>query len=94
MSDPGAGDDPVLAQRARIAKLADQGQRVGYLLIGVAVGVFVYGAVAGFGGTTTTIIVGAMVLSCFTLAPAIVAGYAVKAAEREDREQGRGTGET
>jgi hypothetical protein len=39
-------------------------------------------------GWVTVIVVSMLIGSAF-LAPAIVAGYAVKAAEREDREQGR-----
>jgi hypothetical protein len=35
------------------------------------------------------VIVGALAAGSLTLAPAIVFGYAVKAAEREDRESGR-----
>jgi cyanate permease len=75
-------DDPVLAKRARAARLAEVGQRVGYLLLLVAVAAFVVGAVQGFNDVTTTVVT-------LALAAAIVLGYAVKAAEREDREQGR-----
>lgn len=87
--DPAGPTDPVLAKRAQIARWAEIGQRVGYLLIGLAVGVFVVGAIAGFRDSTVVLVVAALALSCVTLAPAIVAGYAVKAAEREDREHGR-----
>jgi hypothetical protein len=34
------------------------------------------------------VIVAALVLGSITLLPAIILGYAVKAAEREDRERG------
>jgi len=49
----------------------------------------VIGFFAGFTGTTVTVIVVTMAAGSVLLAPAIVASYAVKAAEREDREQGR-----
>jgi hypothetical protein len=81
--------DPIRERRARIAKLVEVGQRVGYGLFGVAVVTFVIGFVVGFGGTTVTIVVASLVVGSFVLAPAIVFGYAVKAAEREDREAGR-----
>ena len=82
-------DDPVLAKRRRIAGLVALGQRLGYALFGVAVVLFVVGLVAGFGGAVTGGIVAAIVVGSLVLAPAIVFGYAVRAAEREDREQGR-----
>lgn len=82
-------DDPVLARRARAARLAGAGQRVGYGLLLVAVAAFVVGAVRGFDGTTTTVVTVAMAAMTVVLAPAIVLGYAVRAAEREDRERGR-----
>jgi hypothetical protein len=88
-ADPTAdpSTDPVLARRARIARAAELGQRGGYLLFGVAVVVFVIGFATGFPGPAVGIIVGAMLVGSILLAPAIVAGYAVKAAEREEREQ-------
>jgi ABC-type transport system involved in cytochrome bd biosynthesis fused ATPase/permease subunit len=81
--------DPVRAKRAQAARLAELGQRVGYGLLLVAVIAFVVGAVRGFSGVTTAIVTVALLAMTVVLAPAIVLGYAVKAAEREDREQGR-----
>lgn len=88
---PPAESDPVLARRRRIAGLVRSGQRVGYSLFGVAVVLFFVGLVVGFGGVVTPGIVGSIVVGSIVLAPAIVFGYAVKAAEREDREHGRST---
>jgi hypothetical protein len=87
MTSPSA--DPIRERRARIAKLVEVGQRVGYGLFGLAVVAFVIGFVVGFGGATVTIVVTSLVVGSLVLAPAIVFGYAVKAAEREDREAGR-----
>lgn len=84
-------DDPVLDRRRRIAALVRTGQRVGYGLFGLAIVLFAVGLVVGFGGAVTPGIVASIVLGSIVLAPAIVFGYAVKAAEREDREQGRTT---
>lgn len=81
-----AEPDPVLARRARIAQLASLGQRTGYLLYGAALVVFFYGLVAGFSDRVSTLIVGALVLGSVLLAPAIIAGYAVRAADRADRD--------
>jgi len=81
--------DPVRARRARIARFTDMGQRVGYGCFGAAVVGFIVGEAAGFSGAVVAVVVAALVAGCIVLAPAIVLGYAVKAAEREDREQGR-----
>lgn len=87
---PGDGD-PVLDRRRRIAQLVRTGQRVGYGLFGAAIALFVVGLFVGFGGVITPGIVASIVAGSTVLAPAIVFGYAVKAAEREDRQHGRPT---
>jgi len=81
--------DPVLARRARIARLAELGQRTGYGLFGLAIIVFIVGFVAGYSDLLVVVIVASLGVGSAVLAPAIVFGYAVKAAEREDRELGR-----
>jgi hypothetical protein len=80
--------DPVRAKRARIARWVSRGQRVGYGLFLVASILFVAGFAVGFDGWVGTTIIACLVVGSLVLAPAIVFGYAVKAAEREDREQG------
>ena len=80
--------DPTLAKRARIARLVEVGQRVGYALFGVAIVAFVVGFFAGFDGLVRTTIVACIVVGSLILAPAIVFGYGVKAAERDDRARG------
>jgi hypothetical protein len=81
-------DDPVRARRARIAHWALLANRIGYLLFGVAVALFIAAFVVGFTGPLVAAIIGALVLGSLLLAPAIVVGYAVKAAEKEDRARG------
>ena len=81
----------MLERRRRIAGLVRTGQRVGYGLFGLAIALFVVGLVVGFGGAVTPGIVASIVVGSIVLAPAIVFGYAVKAAEREDRAEGRTT---
>jgi hypothetical protein len=85
-------EDPVLVRRARIARLVEVGQRMGYGLFGLALLLFVVGAVTGFTGALTGGIVACLLVGSAVLAPAIVFGYAVKAAEREDREAGLARG--
>jgi hypothetical protein len=90
-TDPGGGgpaDDPVRVRRAQLQRVATMGQRVGYLFFAVAMVAFFYGFFVDFGAGVVRVIVGAMVIGSISLAPAIVLGYAVKAAERDDVEQG------
>lgn len=79
-------DDPVLAKRRRIERWVNLGQRVGYALFGIAVVAFVVGFVVGLEDWLVTVIVACIVVGSIVLAPAIVFGYAVRAADRADRE--------
>ena len=89
MNDAPNADDPIRMRRARIARAATMAQRVGYALFGVAIAMFFVGFFAGFTNGIVTTIVALMIAGSTLLAPAIITGYAVKAAEREDREHGR-----
>jgi hypothetical protein len=82
-------EDPVLARRARIARLTDLGQKMGYALFGIAIVFFVVGFVIGYSSLLVTIIIASLLVGSLVLAPSIVFSYAVRAAEREDRELGR-----
>lgn len=81
--------DPVRARRARFARVAALGQRTGYAAFAVAVIAFTVGATTGLTDAVVAVVIAALVVGSLLLAPAIVLGYAVRAAEREDREQGR-----
>lgn len=81
--------DPVRARRAQIARIVALASRVGYSAIAVAVVAFFVGIATGPSPLTSGIVIAGLALATVTLAPAIVFGYAVKAAEREDREAGR-----
>lgn len=81
--------DPVRARRKKMAKYILIANRVGYLLFAVAVATFVIGFAVGFSGAVAAIVTVCLVLGSILLAPAIVMGYGIKAAEREDRESGR-----
>ena len=92
MTDPAAdaaSTDPVRQRRAQVARLVSLGQRLGYSLFGIAVVAFIVGFAAGFTDPVVLIIEVCLLVGSIVLAPAIVFGYAVKAAERDDREHGR-----
>ncbi|HVM08601.1 MAG TPA: hypothetical protein VM345_09070 [Acidimicrobiales bacterium] len=78
--------DPVLERRAQMAKLASAGRGFGWICILAAVIAFVLGLIFGFDPWGTVVVV-ALLACTVTLAPAIVLGYAVKAAERDDRDR-------
>jgi hypothetical protein len=81
-------DDPVRAKRARIEKASKLGQRVGYVLYLVAVVAFFIGFATGYSTALIVVIVAGLGVGSAFLLPSIIFGYAVKAAEREDRERG------
>jgi hypothetical protein len=81
-------DDPVRLRRARIGRLAGTGRRLGYGLLGVAVVAFFFGAVTGFTSAVVVVVVASLAAGSAVLLPAIVVGYGVRAAEREDRQRG------
>jgi hypothetical protein len=85
----GGCDDAVLARRARFARAASVGQRAGYGAFGVAVVAFAAGALWEFTTAVVAVVTAALVVGSLLLAPAIILGYAVRAAERDDREHGR-----
>ena len=80
------GPDPVLERRALIARWVSLGQRTGYSLFGLACVAFFAGFGLGFRGWVVDVTVAALVGGSVILAPAIVFGYGVKAADRADRE--------
>ena len=86
MSD--AAEDPIRRRRAKVARWTLLANRVGYVLLAVAVALFFTALIIGFTSTMAALVVVALVAACVLLAPSIVLGYAVKAAEREDRERG------
>ncbi len=80
--------DPVLVRRALIARLVSIGQRIGYGAYLIAMALFAVGFPTGFPTALVTAMVVLLVVGSLVLAPAIVFGYAVKAAMREDRDKG------
>jgi lipopolysaccharide export LptBFGC system permease protein LptF len=92
MSNPsnatGAAHDPVRERRAQVARWSLLANRIGYLFVAVAMALFVIAFAVGFSSTMATLVIVSFVIGCVLLAPSIVIGYGVKAAEREDRERG------
>ena len=80
-----APGDPVQRRRESIRRLVGIGKRIGYGALLVAVIAFVIGAVADFPGWTVTVATIGLVVCCIALPGAIVFGYAIRAAEREER---------
>jgi len=71
-----------------IAVWTKRANRLGYLLFAEAIALFVVAFMVDFNDTMVTFITICMVLGSILLAPAIVLGYAVKAAEKDDIAQG------
>jgi hypothetical protein len=86
MSD--VSDDPIRRRRAQVARWTALANRTGYALLAVAVVLFFVALVADFPRVLATLVVAAFIAACVLLAPTIILGYAVKAAERDDRERG------
>ena len=87
--DPeGPAVDPIRVRRAQVAKWTLLANRVGYLFIALAMALFVIAFAVGFSSTMATLVTITFVIGCVLLAPSIIVGYAVKAAERDDRERG------
>ncbi len=69
-------------------RLARLGKRTGYAFLGIALVVFMVGMAGEFTSAIVTIVVASLIAGSVLLLPAIVIGYGVRAAEREDRERG------
>ena len=81
-------DDPIRRRRTQVARWTRIANRTGYVLLLLALVLFFVALVVGFSGVMATLVLIALLAACVLLAPTIVLGYAVKAAERDDRERG------
>jgi hypothetical protein len=79
-------EDPIVARRARIARAAALGKRVGYTALGIAIVAFFVGVATGFPDWTVAVSVAGLVASCVVLPLPIVVAYGVRAAARDERE--------
>ena len=75
----------MLARREQARRAASIGSRVGYLALAIACIAFVIGVASGLPTWSVTVVLLGMAVATVCLIPAIILGYAVKAAEREER---------
>ncbi|MCS5688371.1 MAG: hypothetical protein VX983_01630 [Actinomycetota bacterium] len=81
----GGTSDPVIRSRERIRALAGAGRRFGYGCFLVALTVFVTAYYLGSSTLWNSLTVALLLTGSLVLAPAIIFGYAVNAAEREEQ---------
>lgn len=79
--------DPIVVRRQRIARWAALGQRLGYLLFAAALVLFVIAMATNLPQGLVVGVVVCLAVGSVLLAPAIVVGYGVRAAAREDAER-------
>jgi hypothetical protein len=80
--------DPIRERREQIARWTLLANRVGYLFVALAIALFFIAFAFGFTSTMATLVIVSLIIGCALLAPSIILGYAVKAAERDDLERG------
>ena len=80
--------DPVRERRAQIQRWSLLANRVGYLFVALAMALFFIAFALGFSSGMATAVITTLIIGCVLLAPSIIIGYAVKAAERDDLERG------
>lgn len=78
-------DDPVLRRRAQVVRWCELGQRLGYLCFALSMVLFFVGFALQFPAWLVTTIIVVLVAGSTVLLPAIILGYAAKAAEKEER---------
>lgn len=89
MSNSEPSNDPVRSRRQIISRINNAANRLGYLLWAIAMVCFVTAFIVGFKGLLVNMVTGCIIAGSVLLAPSIIIGYAVKAAERDDLEHGR-----
>jgi hypothetical protein len=89
MSPTEPSNDPVRSRRQKISRVNNAVNRLGYLLWGIAMACFVTAFIVGFKGLLVDMVIACIIAGSILLAPSIIIGYAVKAAERDDLENGR-----
>lgn len=87
---PGGAGDPVLVQRRRMASLADAARRIGFAALALAIALFAVALYWDLPPVLVALVIACLAVATVTLLPAIVVGYGVAAADREDRDRGHG----
>lgn len=80
-----SGNDDVLERRAAAAKWSKRAKSAGYGCIAVACVIFLIGFFADFRPWMIAATAWCFGLSALLLVPAVIIGYGIKMAEREDR---------
>ena len=88
MTSPAQPSDPVRERRAVIARWTKRASRTGYACFGASIVAVFVGLAVDFTPLVGRIATGGLIVGSILLAPAIVLGYAIKAAEKEDRLNG------
>jgi len=89
MSNTEPSNDPVRSRRQIISRINNAANRLGYLLWAIGMACFVTAFIVGFKGPLVNVVTACIIAGSILLAPSIIIGYAVKAAERDDLEHGR-----
>ncbi len=79
-------NDPILVRRAKVQRVVKLGIRLGSGLFALAVVLFFWAIVRGFTERLTLLATISLIGGSLVLAPAMVFAYAIKAANRADRE--------
>lgn len=79
--------DPLVSRRASVSRFVKMGKRVGYSLWLIAIVLFFILFSTNFDGPLVTVVVITLIVGSVILLPSIVMSYAVRAAEREDRQR-------
>lgn len=79
--------DPILEQRDRVRRIANTAKRVGYVLFLASMVLFFIALATDLPSGLVTGATVALIAGCVVLAPAILLGYAVRGAERDDQER-------
>jgi hypothetical protein len=77
--------DPVRQRRELVARFAAMARLAGWSLFGLAFVAFIIGMLTGLDGFVVVVVIGCIALGSTLLLPAIIIGFGVTAAEREDR---------
>ena len=80
--------DPIRRRRSLIAVWTKRANRFGYLAFGVSIVAVAVGLIDTFTPLIGRLATAGLVIGSILLAPAIVLGYAIKSAEKEDRING------
>lgn len=84
----GSRPDPVRARRRQVAQVVSIAKRIGYLLWLAATALVVLGVATDLRRPVVVAASACLIAGAILLAPAIVLGYAVNAAERDDKARG------